>query len=412
MNDRAEVFMFTSLLIGAGLAASLYFAFIIFMELGDFGQWVVKSTRSKTMRAWHQRKRLSRNTLLSLVLAWGLWLVLASHIPLMMMLVISVVILLMFFSGAINPDFMMRARQDNAVFVNTEQAQQYYHDDESVIVYEYAGQARAHSDKQLVRPHVVGDRSDGPANVVMTYCGLTNLGMAVVPEINGQALSLRPVLQLENNLVMADANTDQPIQQLWGRKECDVTAGNAGEMQQVATFRMPFAKFKQAYPNGLVFVNDYLEKGLRPPFWRNPVVYVYDRMIELIFGLAINAQHKMEKPIFPTIKHVDERLPSKQLVWAFNIGESYFAYTEAFLRSQGGLVSIEAEGQTIVVNYDQEMQSLGVFYNPNQQPVIGLDFAGNLENGEQLKRVETLKAGIFWIVWANFFPQTELNISQ
>ncbi|MDO6686585.1 MULTISPECIES: DUF3179 domain-containing (seleno)protein [unclassified Agarivorans] len=401
--------MLSSVLIGAGLAVAMYYAFIIFMELGDFGQWVVKSTRKKTMRAWHKRKTLSRNTLISLAVAWLGWLLLASHISLLMMLVVSAIILVMYFSGAINPDIMMRARQENAVFLSPEQAAQFYRDDESVIVYEHNGQARAHSDKQLVRPHVVGDQKHGQSNVVMTYCGLTNLGMAVVPEINGQALSLRPVLQLENNLVMADANTDQPVQQLWARRECDINAGIDGEMQQVATFRMPFAKFKQAYPEGLVFVNDYQEKGMRVTFWENPAVFLYDRMIELIFGLAINAQHNLDKPVFPTIKHVDKRLPSKRLVWAFNVGEHYIAYTEEFVVSQGGVVNLVVDGQSIVVNYDQEMQSLGVFYNPSKQPVKQLDFAGYLENGKQLQRVETLKAGIFWIVWANFFPQTELN---
>lgn len=404
--------MISTILIGLGLAIALYHAFIIFIELGDFGQWVLRSTRSKTMRAWHKRKSLSRNTLLALAASWGLWFALSSPITVVMMLVVSALILGMYFTGAINPDIMMRARQENAVFVNPEQAQHYYRDDESVLVYEYDGQARAHSDKQLVRPHIVGDQAEGPANVVMTYCGLTNLGMAMIPEIDGQALSLRPVLQLENNLVMADANSDQPIQQLWGRKECDVNAGIDNAMQQVATFRMPFAKFKQAYPNGLVFVNDYQVKGMRTSFWKNPLLFVYDRAIELIFGLAIDAQHKFDKPVFPTIKHVDDRLPNKRLVWAFNIGEHYMAYTEEFVISQGGLINLVVDGKDIVVSYNQEMESLGVFYNHTSQAVKQLDFLGYLENGDRLERVETLKAGIFWVVWANFFPQTELNVSK
>ena len=61
-----------------------------------------------------------------------------------------------------------------------------------VTIYEIDGIARAHPDQQVLRPHVAGGAPVNDKEVVMTYCGLTNLGMAYVPEIDGEKLDLYP----------------------------------------------------------------------------------------------------------------------------------------------------------------------------------------------------------------------------
>ena len=62
----------------------------------------------------------------------------------------------------------------------------------------------------------------------------------------------------------------------------------------------------------------------------------------------------------------------------------------------------------IVVAYDEYFESIGVFYNPTGVPIEEIDFFGNVKTG-RLLRVETLKAGAYWIVWANFFPDSDIN---
>ncbi len=42
----------------------------------------------------------------------------------------------------------------------------------------------------------------GGENVVTTYCGLTNMGIAYKPEIDGETLDLGAMTPLENNLVL------------------------------------------------------------------------------------------------------------------------------------------------------------------------------------------------------------------
>ena len=53
-------------------------------------------------------------------------------------------------------------------------------------------------------------------------------------------------------------------------------------------------------------------------------------------------------------------------------------------------------------------ESLGVWYNDTGAPVTAIDFFGHTSAG-QLKRVEALRPGLFWHVWAEFFPHTDVN---
>ena len=62
----------------------------------------------------------------------------------------------------------------------------------------------------------------------------------------------------------------------------------------------------------------------------------------------------------------------------------------------------------VVIAYDEYFESLGVYYNHTGEQVDEIDFFGNVKSG-RLLRVETLKAGAYWIVWANFFPNTDIN---
>ncbi|CAE7302317.1 unnamed protein product, partial [Symbiodinium necroappetens] len=121
--------------------------------------------------------------------------------------------------------------------------------------------------------------------------------------------------QLENNLVMYDKNSMEPVQQLWGttenRMECQCGLEKVERMKEWPTYRLTLKDFCKAWPGAKVFVNDYSTKGLKPTFSENPVVYLYDLMMDTIFAQSIIYQKTNEKPVFPTLKHVDSRLPSK-----------------------------------------------------------------------------------------------------
>ena len=143
-------------------------------------------------------------------------------------------------------------------------------------------------------------------------------------------------------------------------------------------------------------------------FWQNPVKRIYENIADFLFAMAIDTQREMEQPTFPTIDNIDARLPGKTLVWGVDIGDDFVAYTEEFVRSQDTPINTAIGGRPVVVIYDEQYQSLGIFLNDTGHLVENIDFYGNA-NGQKLERVNTVKAGAYWVIWANFFPDAELN---
>ena len=384
-------------------------AFMLFKDLADLSQWVIQGARETTMAVWYNRYPMAAISIIALLVSSIVWFKTTTGVDRKGFAVLVLMCSVFLFSSMINPYIMMRPRQEGSVFVDIENARKYVRAQESVIVYEIDGKARAHPDQQVLRPHVAGGAPVNGKEVVMTYCGLTNLGMAYIPEIDGQKLDLAPMTQLENNLVMFDSNSGEPIQQLWGQTEADATAGNERGMTEYPSFRMPFEKFEQAYPAGEVFINDYLVYDMRTSFWENPILFTYDRGMEFIFNTAIEFQQTREAVVFPTIDHPDERLATKTLIWGFDLHDDFVAYTEQFVRENNNLINVQVGGEDVVVAFDEEYQSLGVYFNFTGEEVHEINFFGQTESGTILPRVETLKAGAYWVVWANFFPNTDLN---
>lgn len=58
--------------------------------------------------------------------------------------------------------------------------------------------------------------------------------------------------------------------------------------------------------------------------------------------------------------------------------------------------------------YEPKLESLGAWYNDTGAPVTRVDFHGVSDQG-QLTRVESMKPGMYWHVWAEFFPSTDIN---
>ena len=73
-----------------------------------------------------------------------------------------------------------------------------------------------------------------------------------------------------------------------------------------------------------------------------------------------------------------------------------------------GLINARIGGRDIVVAYDPKHESVGAWYNDSGEPVKQIDLFGNSDQG-QLRRVETLKSGMFWHVWVEFFQHTDIN---
>lgn len=382
------------------LVASACLSFRLFRDLADLSQWLVQTPRDKTMWTFYHRHQLAAATA-------GLWLV-----ALLtwwfgdagfgaVFWIVTVLAALAFYSGYINPSIMMRAQQYNARYYTIEDAKKHLTPDTSLIVIEASGEARGHPDDHILRPHVAGTKDGlGGENVVMTYCGLTHMGIAYKPEIDGEQLELAVMTQLENNLVLWDKKSGEPIQQFWGTRERSGPKG--ARMPEWPSFRMPLWAFEKAFPQGKVFLNPI------PGFFENPFLAIYDRLMHMIFTHGISDQAKKEEPTFPTIKRFDDRLPNKAKIYGANVGEDYIAYTEDFIREHGDLVNVEVGGREIVVAYHEDFDSVGMYYNDTGAPVKRVEFGGESHRGHLL-RMETMKAQAYWVVWQNFYPQSEVN---
>lgn len=211
---------------------------------------------------------------------------------------------------------------------------------------------------------------------------------------------------------MYDKNSMEPVQQLWGttesRMECQCGLASVERMKEWPTYRMILSDFCKAWPQSKVFVNDYSTKELKTGFLSNPVVFVYDSIMDLIFNGSIVYQKTNEKPVFPTLKTKDNRLPNKENVYVVPLEGDNVAYTKAFLQEKK-IVNTTIGGRKVVVAYFPEFDAIGAFHNTTGQAVKHLDFYGRLKDGKKLPRVETFKAGCFWCVWINWFPHTDLN---
>jgi hypothetical protein len=402
--------MLGNILFWTGLAVSLAIGLLYFRDLGDVSQMLIKVKRKNMLRFIRNEYRLLAIGLAGLALATvahfyfnagprGVW--------------IAAVLLCAVLYGFpyIWVHVGLRNQKDSARFYSIEEAKEYVSPSSQVIVLENNGVARAHPQAQLMRPHLAGNNEglDGE-NVVMTYCAMANLGAGYIPKVEGEKLELEVLAQHGNNLILRDNKTGEPIQQIYGFREADATPQDETDgaacplrptlaMKPWPTFRMTFRGFQKAYPEGTVFIN-------KPP--KNPILYLFDMVLEMVFSSSIDRQHRENKPVMDNMTHYDDRLPNKTYVWGVNFGDDAVCWTDDFVVEQGNIVNAEVGGDPLVVAWDPRYESLGVWYNDTGAPVTEIDIYGNTAAG-QLKRVEALRPGLFWHVWVEFFPHTDIN---
>ena len=389
--------MIWNLLFWCSLFLSIGIGLIYFRDLGDVSQMILKVKRKNMLRFIRNEYRfLSAGGVAILILVithlgfeagpdWVFWIALLAA-------------LFLYGFPWVWVHLGLRNQADSARYFSIEEAKKYVAPAASVIVIVNNGKARAHSDYELLRPHLAGNEEglDGE-NVVMTYCAMANLGIAYTPEIEGESLELEVLAQHGNNLVLRDNTTNEPIQHIYGHRERDGQGGPG--MKPWPTFRMSFHGFQKAYPDGEIFLN-------RPS--SNPFLRILDIFTDLAFSFAISRQHREENPIMDNMTHSDDRLANKTYVWGINIGGDSVCYTQDFIVENNNLVNAVIGGRSVVIGWDPFYESLGAWYNDSGSGISQLDFFGESDKGK-LNRVETLKPGLFWHVWVEFFQDTDIN---
>jgi len=398
-HDQEEEAMF-EVIYWIALATATYAAFVYFRDLGDITQVILDVSRDNMLKAIRNENKLVATGLIGTALAVSLHYAYGTGIGWVTVTLCAANIFMVGFPW-VWLHVGLRNQQSSATYYSIEEARDYVRGDESVIVIENNGEARAHPDYHIKRPHLAGSPEGlGGENVIITYCCMTHLGHGFKPEIKGEPLDLEVIAQHGNNLIMKDRATGEPIQQMYGTRECD---GRYAEgMQEWPTFRMPFKAFAKAFPEGKVFLNKIT------PFRKNPILFLFDHFVEIVFLWATVSHDRTHALLCKTMDHDDDRLSRKEYVWGFNVGRDSVAYTQDMIREHGDLINVQVGGRDIVVAYDPQFESVGVYYNDSGAPVTSIDFWGESDRGK-LARVETVKAASYWFVWVNYFPETDLN---
>ncbi|MEH6581056.1 MAG: DUF3179 domain-containing (seleno)protein [Halioglobus sp.] len=376
-------------------------SYTYFRDLGDVTQALMTVERSNMLEAIRNENKMIAIGLGGTAIAFVLHLWQGAGIDWVFnTLAIANVVMIAFVWGWLH--IGLRNQQNHATFYSIEEADDWVRGDESVIVIENNGEARAHSDYHIKRPHLAGTPEGlGGENVILTYCCMTHLGHGFKPEIDGEKLDLEVLAQHGNNLIMKDMSTGEPIQQVYGTRECDGRHSDK-KMQEWPTYRMPYKAFKKAFPSGKVFLNKI------PQFTKNPFLWLVDNVVEQVFLWGTIPHDRTEKLLFNTLDVDDKRLRRKEYVWGFNVGEDSVAYTEDFIRENNKPINVTVGDRNIVVAYDPQFESVGIYYNDSGLAVSQINFWGESDQGK-LERVETVKAALYWCVWANFYPETGLN---
>ena len=165
----------------SALVAVLLVSFRLFRDLADLSQWILQVSRDKTMWTFYHRNILAAAAVVAWVAAFLTWWLVGAGLSWVFWIVTGFAAF-MYYSGYINPHIMMRAQQKTARYFSIEEAKKRVKPETSLIVIEAHGEVRGHPDYHLLRPHVAGTEDGlGGEDVVMTYCGLTNMGIAYQP---------------------------------------------------------------------------------------------------------------------------------------------------------------------------------------------------------------------------------------
>lgn len=303
--------------------------------------------------------------------------------------------------------------------LNAQEADALLKADDDVVGVIANGEVRAYSRTAITRPHLYYDRLGGTP-VTVTYCILCNSAMVFKSELHGHELHLQPITAFNNNILYYDAASENYIQQIEGKVIAGPDAG--AQLAALPAMLTTWQAWKALHPQTTVL--HVAEGGLR------------DRMLSWMLSWMIPLPRlaRGKKPWHPLKGALDTRLPAMALVFGVEIRGERKAYPVSVLRS-GGVVNDTVGGVPIVVLYDPELDTGGIFtrhvdgqvlsfeaYPERRDGIVTVD----AETASQWDAMGTARAGtlagtelvpvphfgkVFWFSWSGFRPGTELGVS-
>ena len=383
------------------------------MVTGDFSQMIYKPSRSTVYFVLRNRFAMIAASLFLWLAALIVHLTIAPTAPLVLFIT-GFLVLLQIILGFVMSPYIMFPSNRRPSWVSATEAKKSLSPDEPIIGLEINGDARAFPVNWTFRPHIV-EETIGGEPVAMTYCLLSNLGLAFRPELNGQPMHFIMPIQWENNMMIYDTLGKRLIQQIDGKVMFGPDKGQA--IEKYPTQVMSWAAWQWLHPDTRVF--------------NNPSSGLFDTFVRFFIGrFFLEANRKREAPMFPTIKEFDDRLPNKTEVIGVEEEGIYRAYSLDYLCSKE-VVNDSIGDKSIVIICDEEVDVISAYYrnyggqtrtferhSEREVAYMHDDETGSLWNslgqavagpakGAQLDPYPHFSR-ILWFIWANFHPQTEL----
>ena len=226
---------------------------------------------------------------------------------------------------------------DSPKFATFEEAGEWLGEDEPVVVFEHAGDARAYPLQILIWHEIVNDVVGG-LEVAITFCPLCNSAIAFDRNFEGEVLDFGTTGNLRrSDLIMWDRQTESWWQQFTGEGIVGVHSGK--RLSLVPSAINSWADFKAAYPGGKVLSRN---TGFERDYGINPYLG-YDRA---------------DNPPFLYNGPTDGRLPPKERVVAVSIGGEDAAYPFT-------LLEVERAVNDVVGG-----ESIAVFFKPGTRSAL------------------------------------------
>lgn len=381
------------------------------MITGDFSQMVYKPKRSAVYLVLRYRFAI-------IAVSVGLWLLalaldftfLPGNGP--ALLVTGLLLTLFIILGFFMSPYVMFPSIKKPEWISLTEADSYIENDEPVIGLSVGDDARAYPVKWTFRPHIVEDVVGGEP-VVMTYCLLSNAGVALSPRLGDDKMNLIMPIQWENNMMIYDTVGHRLIQQIDGSVMFGDDAGS--ELRSFPTQIVSWSRWKELHPGTRLFFN--------------PSSGFFDRFVRFFIGrFFLEANLKREKPMFPTIRRFDDRLPNKEEVIGIKSGDESRAYTMDYL-SREGVVTDTIDGKSVVLLSDGDAANVLDPRHEGRKLVFDKIEGGfaaimaDRETGSEWDVEGTAVSGplagaklsplfhynrVLWYIWSNFHPNSEL----
>src|SRR3989338_1914149 len=259
---------------------------------------------------------------------------------------------------------------DEPVFETISTADQHLQDDGFGIAVHMNGFYRFYPYQILVWHEIVNDVFEGKP-LAITYSPLTYTSAVFERDLGEEVGVLTFGVDgtvLDNHLVLYDRQTES----LWSQLH---QKSFAGKLHETVLSSYPFTvmnwqTFKTIYPNGQALSQ---ETGVSRDYLRNP------------YG-----NYHLTQDIYFPLSHMDERLPSKTVIFGITVGDKHIAIPkEIIIKEKDFFLDLE-EQVTIHIVYDASLDFIQAF----------------LKKGEREEALQLEPA--FWFSWVATHPQTEI----